>query len=57
VTIHWIGHISQLTWQLRNAVAGFVRLNIAHTGTNLANVLLGVLERLGIANDVSYVQF
>ena len=54
VTAHWIESkkAASMEWQLRSALIGFVRLNTAHDGRNLAHALFGVTERLDITTKV-----
>jgi len=56
VTGHWI-EVSESTnsqWQLKSALIGFTRVNNAHNGERLGQVLFQIIKRIGIEKKVSH---
>lgn len=51
-TIHYIEERSEGSWELKNDLAGFTRLNSAHNGKRLGQALFKMADRLGIAGRV-----
>lgn len=44
VTVHWVEELNDGTWELKNALAGFVRMQQAHTGIRMGQVLFKVMQ-------------
>lgn len=55
VTVHWVEELKDGSWQLKNALAGFVRMQQAHTGIRMGQVLFKVMQRIGIAEKVRQI--
>ena len=49
-----IGHYISETGELQQAVLGLLELDGPHSGVNMANSVLGVVEDYGIASKVGY---
>lgn len=47
-----VGQFINNNWELKNLPLSFLEIEGAHTGENLANGLIAVLENLGIAGNV-----
>lgn len=52
VTGHWIEEMTPNQWELKSALLGFIRVNNAHNGQRLGQVLFKVLTRVGINHKV-----
>jgi hypothetical protein len=52
VTGHWIEEPTPTQWEIKSALLGFTRLNNAHTGERLGQVLFKVVKRVGIEHKV-----
>ena len=59
VTEHWIDESGNdgTKWELRNAIFAFTKLNNAHHGKRLGQVLYKVTEHLAITESVSLSAF
>jgi hypothetical protein len=53
VTAHWIEEPTSATWELKNALIGFTRLNNAHNGVRLGQALFKIIERVRIEHKAS----
>jgi hypothetical protein len=53
VTGHWIEESTPTQWQLKTSLLGFTRVNNAHNGVWLGQILFKVIQRVGIENKVS----
>lgn len=54
VTGHWIGRdAGTKDLQMRSAILGFQRLEGRHEGKRIADVVLGILERVNLLGKVS----
>jgi hypothetical protein len=56
VTAHWVerSHTPQQRISLRADLLGFIHVPGSHTGERLAKVFLFIIDRLHIANKVSF---
>jgi hypothetical protein len=52
VTGHWIEESKPMIWELKSALLGFTKVNNAHNGHRLGQILFKVIKRVGIENKV-----